>query len=82
MVMVRARLDITGGERAFASSTRSPRGLGAHDPPLRLAGQQLDQRRVQGRCFGVNCGLAEQGWIERTRVGHGILLDKQTDTIS
>ncbi len=62
-----------GRERPFAAPPRGPHGLGADDPPLRLAGQQLDHLRVQFRRLGVDRRVAEQGWIERARVGHGIL---------
>jgi hypothetical protein len=47
--------------------------LGAHDPPLQLVGQLLDNLHVQFRCIGVDRRVAEQRGIEPASVDPSIL---------
>jgi hypothetical protein len=47
------------GKRTFAPPTRCPRLLSTHDPPFRLAGQQLDHLRVQVGGIGMDRCVTE-----------------------
>jgi len=64
-------------ERPLAAPARRPEGLGADEPPIRLARQQLDHLGVQFCRFGIYRRFAEQTGIKRAGVCHSILLGVQ-----
>jgi hypothetical protein len=59
-------------KRPFAAPACRPHGRSADDPPFGLAGQHLDHVRIQLRRLSIYRRVGEQGWIERSCVGHGI----------